>query len=316
MDYPEAIVAGNDIYEYFGRRVVEHITQSGRALAIKLMVPPDDGDDYDGNRSEAAMMHYAATQGVRAPKVLGVYDIVTTRPSKPIAVAMVSERASGARLSEIWKDLDSTTQESIKGQLREQLANMRACTSKTIGRLSDTPTYNIYDRLATTRCGPFSDEQAFDEWCLTRVPVGLWGLQRKRWARWLEKERRKPRNNTKFVLTHGDLTPRNIIVDNGRVTGIIDWERSGFFPEYAEYAFAMKLGHSIERWWLPVLKDVLEPCCTKRLKFHQAGRGQRLVKSISQIHKAIGIPYCESSQTKPPPDSAIPSSQFGMQSVY
>ncbi|PPJ49693.1 hypothetical protein CBER1_02141 [Cercospora berteroae] len=266
MDYPDAVVDANEIYEYLGKRVVEHTTQSGRALAIKLMLPPDK-DDYDENRSEAAMMHYAATHGVQAPKVQGVYEIVTTRPNKPIAVAMVSERASGMRLSDVWQDLDRPTQDNIKDQLRQQLAHMRACTSEEIGRLSGTPTYNIYDRLATTLCGPFSDEEAFDDWCLARVPEGLWGLQRKRWARWLEKERSKSGGKTRFVLTHGDLTPRNIIVDNGKITGIIDWERSGFFPEYAEYAFAVQFGHNIERWWLPVLKEVLQPCCKKRLQF-------------------------------------------------
>lgn len=29
----------------------------------------------------------------------------------------------------------------------------------------------------------------------------------------------------------------------------------------------MKLGHEIEKWWLPVLEEVLEPCSQKRLKF-------------------------------------------------
>ncbi|CAK1364045.1 uncharacterized protein RHO25_005821 [Cercospora beticola] len=267
MDYPDALIPeANEIYEYFGRRVIEHITSSGRNLAIKLMLPSEDAD-YDDNRSEAAMMHYAATHGVRAPKVLGVYDIVTTCPDKPIAVAMVSERVPGTRLSDLWESLDKTTQDSIKVQLRQQVACMRACTSETIGRLSGTSTYNIYNRLATTQFGPFSDEEAFDNWCLVRTPVGLWGLQRKRWARWLQRERLKSQNVNKFVLTHCDLTPRNIIVKDGKITGIVDWERSGFFPAYGEYAFAMKFGHNIEKYFRPVLEEVLEPCDKKRLQF-------------------------------------------------
>ncbi|GIZ43218.1 hypothetical protein CKM354_000645200 [Cercospora kikuchii] len=267
MDYPDALIPeASEIYEYFGRRVIEHITNSGRNLAIKLMLPPD-GNDYDDNRSEAAMMHYAATHGVQAPKVLGVYDIVTTCPDKPIAVAMVSERVPGTRLSDLWESLDKPTQQDIKVQFRQQLACMRACTSETIGRLPCTPTYNIYNRLATTHFGPFRDEQTFDDWCLARIPVGLWGLQRKQWARWLQKERLGSQNSNKFVLTHCDLTPRNIIVKDGKITGIVDWERSGFFPAYAEYAFAMKFGHNIEKYFRPVLEEVLEPCDKKRLQF-------------------------------------------------
>ena len=42
------------------------------------------------------------------------------------------------------------------------------------------------------------------------------------------------------VFTHGDLTPRNIMVDQGYITGVIDWEYSGWFPDYWEYANIMK----------------------------------------------------------------------------
>lgn len=149
MSYPDALVQGKDVYEYFGRRVIEHTTASGRTLAIKLMSLTCHSA-FDANRSEAAMMHYAATHGVRAPKVYGVYDIVTTRPKEPIAVAMVSEKMPGERLADVWQNLDEPTKCSFKTQLREQIDLMRACTSITIGRLSSTPTYNPYERLATT----------------------------------------------------------------------------------------------------------------------------------------------------------------------
>lgn len=42
------------------------------------------------------------------------------------------------------------------------------------------------------------------------------------------------------VFTHADLTPRNIVVDQGRITGIIDWEDSGLIPNYWEYANIMR----------------------------------------------------------------------------
>lgn len=47
-----------------------------------------------------------------------------------------------------------------------------------------------------------------------------------------------PENQSKFVLTHGDLAARNIMVHECKITGIADWEYSGFFPEYMEYALA------------------------------------------------------------------------------
>lgn len=43
------------------------------------------------------------------------------------------------------------------------------------------------------------------------------------------------------VFTHGDLTPRNVMVDDaGRITGVVDWENAGWYPDYWEYANIMK----------------------------------------------------------------------------
>ncbi|KAF9234081.1 hypothetical protein BU15DRAFT_53061, partial [Melanogaster broomeanus] len=43
-------------------------------------------------------------------------------------------------------------------------------------------------------------------------------------------------------LTHGDLLPRNILVDGSRITAIIDWETAGFYPEFWEYCRMDDLG--------------------------------------------------------------------------
>ncbi|RWA05558.1 hypothetical protein EKO27_g9548 [Xylaria grammica] len=45
-----------------------------------------------------------------------------------------------------------------------------------------------------------------------------------------------PRSD-KSVFTHADLAPRNILVDERvEITGLIDWEFSGWYPDYWEYA--------------------------------------------------------------------------------
>jgi hypothetical protein len=46
-------------------------------------------------------------------------------------------------------------------------------------------------------------------------------------------------DNSQIVFTHGDLRPENILVEvvddkTCKVTGIVDWETSGFYPEYHE----------------------------------------------------------------------------------
>ncbi|ROW02096.1 hypothetical protein VSDG_02367 [Cytospora chrysosperma] len=256
MGYLQA-VDGKEIYNFFGGIVLEQHNTAGHVLAIKVRPPGGI------QRSEADMMHYAATHGVRAPKVFGFYSIVTTEPGRSIATAMVSERVPGVPLADIWLDLSQAEQSSVKEQLRAEIARMRRCTQPFIGRVKNQQTRNVYDRIASTFCGTFPTEKEFDNWCLARVSGG--SLVHWRWDKWLERQRRQ--SSGTFVLTHGDLTPRNIMFKDGLVTGIIDWDRSGFFPEYAEYAFAMKLSHEHEKWWIPVLKQILEPCSKQRLKF-------------------------------------------------
>ncbi|OJJ76237.1 hypothetical protein ASPBRDRAFT_401142 [Aspergillus brasiliensis CBS 101740] len=49
-----------------------------------------------------------------------------------------------------------------------------------------------------------------------------------------------PRSD-KSVFTHGDVVPRNIMVDDqNNITGILDWEYAGWYPDYWEYAQIMR----------------------------------------------------------------------------
>lgn len=61
-----------------------------------------------------------------------------------------------------------------------------------------------------------------------------------------------PRSSTS-VFAHGDIGPRNIIMDErGRIKALLDWESSGWFPDYWEFAQMMKwcdpLEHDWQRW--------------------------------------------------------------------
>ncbi len=42
-----------------------------------------------------------------------------------------------------------------------------------------------------------------------------------------------------IVMTHNDFAPSNIIVQGSKVVAILDWEFSGFYPEYWEYCKAL-----------------------------------------------------------------------------
>lgn len=61
-----------------------------------------------------------------------------------------------------------------------------------------------------------------------------------------------------IVFTHGDLRPANIIVKDGRVTAIIDWEMAGWYPDYWEFAKAFYL-EMFANDWASHLLGVLTP---------------------------------------------------------
>lgn len=51
-------------------------------------------------------------------------------------------------------------------------------------------------------------------------------------------------------FTHADLNLRNILVDeNGRISGIVDWECAGWYPEYWEYT-KMHFGVRVTTRWI------------------------------------------------------------------
>ena len=49
-------------------------------------------------------------------------------------------------------------------------------------------------------------------------------------------------------LTHGDLLPKNILVNGSTITAIIDWETAGFYPEFWEYCRMHDPGFMTLRW--------------------------------------------------------------------
>ncbi|PWY80248.1 kinase-like protein [Aspergillus sclerotioniger CBS 115572] len=61
-----------------------------------------------------------------------------------------------------------------------------------------------------------------------------------------------------IVFTHADLNPGNILADNGRITGIVDWENAGWFPEYWEYTKAHFSVRGFQRWLADVIDEVFE----------------------------------------------------------
>ncbi|KAK2865486.1 hypothetical protein FQN49_003525 [Arthroderma sp. PD_2] len=55
----------------------------------------------------------------------------------------------------------------------------------------------------------------------------------------------------RITFTHGDFKAHNILVDDdGHLSGFLDWESAGWYPEYWEFTTAMRFGR--DSWWFQV----------------------------------------------------------------
>lgn len=62
---------------------------------------------------------------------------------------------------------------------------------------------------------------------------------------------------TPYTFTHGDLSIGNIMVQDGNVSGIIDWELSRYFPVWWEYAATARIDGPEDREWKSLLRQNL-----------------------------------------------------------
>jgi len=137
-------------------------------------------------------------------------------------------------------DLDITM---LAHDLQEFIANMRTTTrdaalENTISNSMGNACYDHrinaalpYDEVRGDFVGPFADETEFNN-ILRCVPL--------------------PdilhRAEHRIVFSHGDLNMRNVIMKGRKLSGIIDWENSGWYPEYWDYTKAHYITKHKRRW--------------------------------------------------------------------
>ncbi|GLA67827.1 hypothetical protein AtubIFM55763_000076 [Aspergillus tubingensis] len=123
----------------------------------------------------------------------------------------------GQRLDKAWDTYNSVTKGRIAGQLKGYLDGLRQVEHRNyIGSVDRGP-------LRDSILGDLEYKDTTPKRHVKNVLVGMLASQK--------------RHN--IVFTHGDFRHPNIMVDDGNVTGIVDWEFSGWFPEHWEFVKAL-----------------------------------------------------------------------------
>lgn len=165
-------------------------------------------------------------------------------------------------LGEVWHTLGSDQKTSIRDQLNAILINIRSLPyvdGHPLGGVAGEGCKDVRRHLRRSD-EPIKTPAEFENFLFSSSHSG--GLVFVELLRQLSPYLPSPTN---IVFTHGDLRPDNItveMVDHGQcvITGLLDWEYSGFYPEYYE---AVRCTNCLTPYedndWFLFLPDCISP---------------------------------------------------------
>lgn len=211
------------------------------------------------NLTEAATILFIASQtNIPVPHV---YCSFVRKKSTYI----VMERIPGKTLAAAWPGLSDLEREHVLMQLRNIIQELRALPapdhsvqSCVGGSLRDS---RIPRR--EPRFGPFPSILAFHHWLREGLQLDQCPDHQDDDEKWAEIKRMIVMHDGQEpalpVFTHGDLNPFNILLRDGKIVAIIDWEFSGWYPHYWEYTSAW-LGNKTRQGWQNLVPKFIDPC--------------------------------------------------------
>ena len=154
---------------------------------------------------------------------------------------MIITRVPGKPLNEVWSTLRNDEKHKLAKQAVNYLRELRDLQAPRMEGLGGEPVWDnpLFGDEFRASHGPMSsDNELWTEMekALSTVPVP----ERARQRLWERMPTAAP-----CTFTHGDMNLSNFMVKNGHLTGIIDWELSGYFPVWRESVGAL-ISMSIE----------------------------------------------------------------------
>lgn len=161
------------------------------------------------------------------------------------------EMIEGDTLQSVWSGLSKDEKHSYAQQLRKIVNQLRSLEGSYIGSLEQRPAIDA--RRDRNQGGPFFSEAAFNEFLLGNTISTTPTIYRKMLKDLLSS------TSHKVLFTHGDLSPTNIIVKEGRIVGIVDWEYAGWYPEHWEFVQFFRALYADYRDYADVIFETLYP---------------------------------------------------------
>jgi hypothetical protein len=180
------------------------------------------GPELDITEAESMRFIWNHT-ALPVPQVLNAYE-------KDGYGYILMEFVEGDLLEKIWPSLSSSEKMVILTELNDCIRQMRQIVypdGTLIGSVTGGPAIDRR-QLSAVKGGPFMSEKDFNEWQLAQLFSDT-PLSRREFYASIHG------TDHKIVFSHCDLAFHNIIVRDGHVVAIIDWEYSGWYPEHWDY---------------------------------------------------------------------------------
>jgi aminoglycoside phosphotransferase len=213
-----------------------------------------DGDAFRLRREVEAMIYAKSHTSIPIPSVLEVH-----LEDKDEISWILMERLPGQQLGECWPTMSEGARAETIRQLKkhlEQLRRLHPVAPGWIGSCSGGPAYDHrINNMAL--CGPFSTVSEFHDFLVAPVR----DCPR---PEWVDKYRRLLPDSHGIVFSHADISWENILVERttGDVTGIVDWEMAGFWPDWWEYRKALFASRDV-KWWRDIVMQVMQEYSTE-----------------------------------------------------
>jgi aminoglycoside phosphotransferase len=191
-------------------------------------------------------MQIARAAGIPAPKVLSVGEHPPGSTFWPVSILMT--RLPGLELINIDMPFEENLEGPWVGELKKCLDTMRTWDSPYGQRICSPINTSIKSsRVPKHVMGPFENEAALHEYLLKPASSHSFA-SREKYEETLALARRIQERPHQVVFTHGDFKEHNVLVDDdSNLTGWLDWESAGWYPEYWEFTTARRMGR--DTWW-------------------------------------------------------------------
>ncbi len=232
------------------RRAVRAIVKDGIQMVVKFGV-----DVYA--REAEAMTYVASHTSIPIPRLYRVFTEAIADSNKTVTY-IVQEQVPGTRLEHAFESLSAFERDAVARQLKDIFLQLHS--------LADGQTRlepfggGSWARTLWFKCFqndfPMRDDDAHTTRALLTYFLGITSRRYRPGGAWKLDEflalfdlDRAP------VFSHGDLTPWNIMVHAGRISGIVDWAEAGWYPYFWE-SFVLDRAASMF-WKVPGAQEML-----------------------------------------------------------